>query len=177
MPSEKILAAKKETVATLAEKMKSSVAGVLVDYKGISVATDTALRRELREAGVQYSVYKNSTIRFASQQAGLEELAGSLDGTTALAMSESDPVVAAKIICKYSEKGKEIFNVKAGFVDGGVLNAADVVALSKLPSREQLVAQVLAGFNAPISGFVNVLNGNLRGLACAIAAIAEKKSA
>lgn len=177
MPSEKVLKAKQEVVTELSELMKKSVAGVLVDYKGINVANDTALRRELREAGVKYGVYKNSIIRFAAKEANLEELTKVLDGTTAIAVSEEDPVVAAKIICKYAEKMKETFNVKAGFVDGGYLDAADVTALSKLPSREQLVAQVLAGFNAPISGFVNVLNGNIRGLACALNAIAEKKSA
>lgn len=177
MPSEKVLQAKKEIVAQLSEKMKGSVAGVLVDYKGINVADDTALRRELREAGVEYAVYKNSMIRFAATDAGLEDLTKVLDGTTAIAISKDDPVVAAKIICKYAEKQKKVFNVKAGYVDGKVLDAAEVSALAKLPSREQLIAQVLAGFNAPISGFANVLNANIRGLAIALNAIAEKQSA
>ena len=177
MPSEKILQSKKEAVAKLSEKLKGSVAGVLVDYKGINVADDTALRRELRAAGVDYAVYKNSMVRFASEDAGLGELAKVLDGTTAVAISKEDPVAAAKIICKYAEKSKTVFNVKAGYVDGKVIDAAEVTALSKLPSREQLVAQVLAGFNAPISGFANVLNANLRGLAIALNAIAEKQSA
>lgn len=177
MPSEKVLQSKKEAVAQLSEKLKGSVAGVLVDYKGITVADDTALRRELRAAGVDYAVYKNSMVRFASEDAGLGELAKVLDGTTAVAISKEDPVAAAKIICKYAEKSKTVFNVKAGYVDGKVIDAAEVTALSKLPSREQLVAQVLAGFNAPISGFANVLNANLRGLAIALNAIAEKQSA
>lgn len=177
MPSEKILQSKKEAVAQLAEKMKGSVAGVLVDFKGISVADDTALRRELRQAGVEYAVCKNSLIRFASKEAGLDELAGALDGATAIAISKEDPVAAAKIICDYSTKLKKVFNVKAGYVDGEILSAAQVEDLSKLPSREQLVAQVLAGFNAPISGFANVLNANVRGLVVALNAIAEKQSA
>lgn len=177
MPSEKILQSKKEAVAQLADKMKNSVAGVLVDFKGISVADDTALRRELRQAGVEYAVCKNSMIRFASQEAGLEDLAAVLDGTTAIAISAEDPVAAAKIICDYSDKLKKVFNIKGGYVDGKVLTAAEVEDLSKLPSREQLIAQVLAGFNAPISGFANVLNANLRGLVVALNAIAEKQSA
>lgn len=153
MPSEKVLQSKKEVVAQLTEKMKHSVAGVLVDYKGISVADDTALRRELRDAGVEYVVYKNSLIGFAAKESGMEALAGVLDGTTAIAISATDPVVAAKILCKYSDKLKAVFNVKAGYVDGKVLDKQQVADLSKLPSREQLVAQVLAGFNAPITGF------------------------
>lgn len=177
MPSEKVLQSKKETVATLAAQMKNAVAGVLVDYKGINVADDTALRKELREAGVSYAVYKNSIVRFAANDAQLAELSKVLDGTTAVAISDSDPVVAARIISKYAEKKKDGFNIKAGFVDGGVLSAAEVEALAKLPSREELVARVLAGFNAPITGLVNVLNGNIRGLAVALNAIAEKKSA
>ncbi len=177
LPSEKILQSKKEAVAALTEKMKGSVAGVLVDYKGINVADDTALRRELRQAGVHYAVYKNSMVRFAAKDAGLEDLTKVLEGTTAVAISESDPVAAAKIICKYAEKSKTVFNVKAGYVDGGVLDADEVQSLAKLPSREELVAKALAGFNAPITGFVNVLNGNIRGLVVALNAIAEKQGA
>lgn len=177
MPSEKVLQSKKEIVAQLAEKMKNSVAGVLVDYKGISVADDTALRRELRSAGVEYAVYKNSIIRFAAKEAGLGDLANVLDGTTAIAISKDDPAIAAKIICDYATKLKKIFNVKAGYVEGNVLDAKQVEDLSKLPSREQLIAMVLAGFNAPISGFANVCNANIRGLVVALNAIAEKQSA
>lgn len=177
MPSEKVLQNKKEVVAALAEKLKNATAGVLVDYTGISVADDTALRRELREAGVEYAVYKNSMIRFASKEAGLEELSGVLDGATAVATSAEDPVAAAKVICKYSDQLKKIFNIKAGFVDGKVLSPEEVTDLSKLPGREQLIAMALAGFNAPISGFANVLNANLRGLVVALNAIAEKQSA
>lgn len=177
MPSEKVLQAKQQAVAELTEKLQNAVAGVVVDYKGINVADDTKLRKELREAGVEYFVIKNTLLRFASKNAGFEELESVLEGTTALALSNDDPVAAAKILAKYAEASKDKFNIKAGFVDGKILDVDGVNALAKLPSREVLIAQTLAGFNAPISGFANVLNANLRGLVIALNAIAEKQSA
>ena len=92
MPSEKILQAKKETVEQLVEKLKAAQSGVLVDYIGINVADDTKLRRELREAGVEYTVVKNSILRFAAKEAGLEGLTYYLDGSTAIGLSNDDPV-------------------------------------------------------------------------------------
>ncbi len=177
MPSEKILLQKQETVQELKDKLSGSIAGVLVDYKGISVLNDTKLRKELREAGVQYSVVKNTLLKIASADVGLEDLHPHLAGTTALAVSESDPAVAAKILCKYADGSKGKFSIKAGFVEGRALDVDGVKQLSKLPSREVLVAQVLGGLNAPITGFVNVLNGNIRGLVVALNAIAEKQGA
>jgi large subunit ribosomal protein L10 len=176
LASEKILEQKKAAVATLAEKLKDSVAGVLVDYKGINVENDTKLRRELREAGVEYAVTKNSILRRAVEIAGLEGLKESLTGTTALALSENDAVAAAKILSKYAATSRGAFTLKAGFVEGGVLGTEGVEALAKLPSREELVAQTLRGFNAPLSGFVNVLNGNICGLVIALNQIAEKSA-
>jgi len=174
LASEKILQQKQEAVTALAEKMKNSVAGVLVDYKGINVENDTKLRKELREAGVEYTVIKNSILRRASEEANLEDLKANLTGSTALALSETDAVAAAKILEKYAASSRGAFTIKAGFVEGGVLDVAGVEALAKLPAREELVAMTLRGFNAPISGFVNVLNGNIRGLVIALNQIAEK---
>ena len=177
MPSEKILAQKQAVVADLAAKLQHSTAGVLVDYKGITVADDTKLRRELREAGVHYFVVKNTLLERAADQVGFHDLKDHLSGTSALAVSESDPVAAAKILTKYADGSKGKFTVKAGFVDGKALDAEGVKALSKLPSREELIAKTLGGLNAPISGFANVLSANLRGLVVALNAIAEKQSA
>ena len=177
MPSEKILLQKQEAVAELAEKLKGSIAGVLVDYKGITVAADTKLRKELREAGVDYFVIKNSLLSRSAAAAGLNGLDSVLKDSTAIALSENDAVVAAKILSKYADSTKGKFKVKAGFVEGHVIDAKGVDQLAKLPSREELVAQVLRGFNAPISGLVNVLNGNLRGLAIVLDRIREQKSA
>lgn len=176
MPSEKILNQKKQIVAKLAQTLGSSSAGVIVDYKGISVAEDTKLRAELRGAGVQYSVIKNSLARLAVKDAGLEGLVEVLQGTTALAVSKDDPVAPARILSAYASKNKN-FSIKAGFVEGRPISADEVKALAKLPSKEELIARALAGFNAPVTGFVNVLNANLRGLVVALNAIAEKKGA
>ena len=171
MASEKILQQKQAYVEQLAEKLNSSVAGVVVSYKGISVADDTML-----QAGVEYSVVKNTMLRRAAEKVGLNELDSVLEGSTALAVSAGDHVAAAKILCEYAEKNKS-FEIKAGFVEGKVINKAEVEELAKMPPKEVLVAKVLGGLNAPITGFVGVLHANLRGLVCALNAIAEKQSA
>lgn len=163
MPSEKVLQSKKETVAQLKDKLGGAVAGVLVDYKGINVADDTKLRRELSKAGVEYSVVKNTLLRFALQDGPYADMIPVLENTTALAISGEDPVAAAKILSDYSEKTKGAFAIKSGFVEGKVLDVAGITALAKLPSKEQLLVQLLS-----------VLNGNIRGLAVALNAIAEK---
>lgn len=175
MPNAKVLEEKKALVAALSEKMSSASSGVLVNYKGITVENDTKLRRELREAGVEYTVVKNTITLRAAKLAGLGELESVLNGTTAIAISKNDPVAPAKIISAYLKK-QPSFEIKAGFVDGKVIDASGVIRLAELPSREVLVATVLAGLNAPISGFINVLNGNLRGLVVALNAIAEKQA-
>lgn len=175
MPSNNILQQKQEYVEQLAEKMQNSVAGVVVSYKGINVADDTKLRRELREAGVDYAVVKNTMLHRAAEKVGLSELDSVLHGTTALALS-TDHVAAAKILSKFAETNKHL-ELKAGFVEGKVINAEGVTELAKMPPKEVLVAKVLGGLNAPISGFVGVLNANLRGLVVALNAIAEQKGA
>ena len=177
MPSEKVLQAKQQIVAELSEKLNSSVAGVVVDYKGLTVADDTKLRAELRAAGVEYFVVKNTLLKIATKGSNLEGLHSVLEGTTAIALSKEDPVVAAKILSKYADDKAIPFSIKAGFVDGSVLDANGVNALAKLPSKEVLIAQALGGLNAPISGFANVLAANLRGLVVALNAIAEKQTA
>lgn len=163
MASEKVIAQKQEIVANLKEKLTGSVAGVLVDYKGINVAEDTKLRKELREAGVGYTVVKNTLLKFAIDEVGFGALDAHLSGTTALAVSKEDPVIAAKILAKYAEDSKGQFSIKAGFLDGEVIDSDKVIAVGKLPSKEQLLVQLLS-----------VLNGNIRGLAVALNAIAEK---
>ncbi len=175
MPSEKVLQQKQQLVEELTEKLKGAVAGVIVDYKGINVADDTKLRKELREAGVDYFVVKNTMLRFAADKAGLEGIKYVLEGTTAIGLSE-DPLAAAKILSKFADESDGDFTVKSGFVDGKVLSAAEISELAKLPSKEVLVAKVLGGLNAPISGFANVLSANLRGLVIALDQIAKKSA-
>lgn len=174
LPSEKILQKKQEQVEALTGELKNALAGVIVDYKGINVADDTKLRKELREAGVSYRVIKNSLLRRASENVGYDALKDVLVETTALALSDTDYTAAAKILCKYADASKGKFTIKAGFVEGTVLDVKGVVNLSKLPSREELVAMTLRGLNAPISGLANVLNANIRGLAIVLGQIAEK---
>ena len=175
MPNAKVLGEKQAQVAALTEKIKNASAGVLVDYKGISVEDDTKLRRELRNAGVEYAVVKNTMLRFAVNALDLNELDEQLNGTTALAISATDPVAAAKIISDFAKKNDKI-KIKAGFVDGKALTAAEVSDLAKLPPREVLIARALGGLNAPISGLVGVLSATMRGLAVALQAIADKKA-
>ena len=176
MPSEKILEQKKQLVAALAADLKESCTGVIVNYKGINVADDTKLRKQLREAGSTYKVVKNTMLKRALDEAGIEGLDGVLEGTTAIAYNKEDYVVSAKILSEFAEKSKT-FELKAGFVDGNALDAAGVKELAALPPKEVLVAKALGGLNAPITGFVTVLNGTLKGLVVALNAIAEKQSA
>ncbi len=176
MPSDKILAKKQEVVGKLTERLNGAAAGVLCDYKGITVEKDTQLRRDLRAAGIEYTVLKNTILLRAAEQSGLSALSPMLTGTTALATS-ADPVAGAKALSEFSEKSRGAFKIKGGFVEGKVIDAEGVAALAKLPTREVLISMVLGGLNAPISGFANVLNANLRGLVIALNAIAEQKSA
>lgn len=176
MPSEKVLAEKKQVVEELKTQLQKACSGVLVDYKGITVAEDTKLRAELRNAGVKYTVRKNTLLKLAAQQIGLQGLDDILNGTTAIATHETDLVAPAKILSKYAGTNEK-FKIKAGFIEGKVVNDKQVTELAKLPPKEQLIATVLCGLNAPISGFANVLNANIRGLVVALNAIAEKQSA
>jgi len=164
MPSSEVLKQKEQLVADLSEKLKNATAGVLVDYKGINVADDTALRREFRQEGVHYTVVKNTMLRLAAEKAGLDGLTPVLSGTTAIALSENDAVAPAKVATKYADKIKNGFAIKSGFMDGEVLSVDKVVELGKLPSREQLLAMLCSA-----------LSGNIRGLAVALSKIAEQK--
>ncbi len=157
MPNASVLLEKQAIVASLAEKMKSASAGVLVEYKGITVENDTKLRRELRQAGVEYSVVKNTLVRRAANEIGYGELDAHLNGTTAMAISPSDPLAAAKILCNYA-KSNESFKIKVGFIDGKVVTEDEVKQLAAIPSREILIAKMLGSLNAPISKFVRTLD-------------------
>ncbi|MCI8922312.1 MAG: 50S ribosomal protein L10 [Acutalibacter sp.] len=176
MPSEKILEQKQQQVAALKEAFEKANVGVLVNYSGITVEKDTKLRKQLREAGCVYKVVKNTLLSRAFKDAGIEGLDECLNGTTAIAYSENGYTEAPKILSDYA-KDNENFQVKAGFIDGGAVDAKSIDALAKLPSKEVLLAQVLGGLNGPIQGFANVLNGTMRGLVIALNAIAEKQGA
>ena len=167
MPNAKVLSEKQAVVAALTEQLKGAASGVLVDYKGITVAEDTALRVELRKNEVQYGVVKNTLTRFALNNVGLSELDDLLNGTTSLATSDSDPIAPMRVINKFAKQlGDSRFNIKGGFMDGKVLSLEEITALAELPSKDVLQAQALGMMLAPITS-----------LAIVIKAIAEKNGA
>lgn len=149
MPSAKILAQKQNEVEVLTEKIKKATAGVVVNYQGITVEDDTKMRAEMRAAGVDYKVYKNSITGRACDAAGYADMKQYLTGMTAFAVSENDPVAAAKILKKYADK-VETFEIKAGFIDNGVIDAAGVNELADIPSREGLICKVLGSIQSPL---------------------------
>ena len=161
-----VTSAKQAVVAQLKEQLESAKGVVLTSYKGLTVAQDTELRRELREAGVSYHVVKNTMMRIAAKEAGLEGIDEHLEGTTAFAFSTEDAVAPAKVICGFIKKNKledaEVLTVKVGMVEGKVIGVDEVKALAALPSREELIAKLLGSMNAPISNTVNVLQGVIR---------------
>ena len=165
MPSAKILEAKKAYVAELNTKIAGSLAGVVVSYNGISVADDTKMRKELREAGVEYMVVKNTMLRRAVAGTQYEAIAEYFKGDTAIALSAEDPAAAARILCKYQDGDKsKKFVVKAGFMEGKAMNAAETNAIAKLPNREGM-----------LSMFAGALTSTLSGLAVAMQAYADKQ--
>ena len=173
---------KQAVVAELKEQLTSAKGVVLTGYKGLTVAQDTALRREFREAGVTYHVVKNTMLRLAAQEAGIEGLDEHLEGTTAFAFSAEDAVAPAKVIGGFIKKNKlddaGVLMIKVGMVEGQVIDAKDVNALATLPSREELIAKMLGSMNAPISNTVNVLQGVIRKAVYVLDAVrAQKESA
>ncbi len=156
MPNAKVLEQKKAIVASLAEKLENSVAGVVVDYTGTSVADDTALRKELREANVEYFVVKNRLLARAIEGTALEGMKEVLEGTTALAVSKEDHVAAARILGKFAES-HENFKLKSGYLEGKVIDLETLESLAKLPSREVLLATVLSAFQAPMASFARAV--------------------
>ena len=152
MPNAKVLSEKQAIVEALAERIKNAEAGILVDYKGITVAEDTALRPELRKEGVEYTVVKNTLTRKALDKLGMNELDSVLNGTTSLATADNDPIAPFRILSDYSKKLNERFNIKAAFMDGKVLNEAEIAEMSALPSKDALYAKVLGTMIAPITG-------------------------
>jgi len=156
LPSQKVLEQKQQAVAELAERIKNSVAGVIVDYKGITVEDDTKLRKELRENGVKYTVVKNTLIKRAADQADLSGVDEVLKETSAIATSEEDYVAAARILQKFADT-HDNFKIKTGYIDNEVISLEKIKSLAKLPSREVLLANVLGAFQAPIASFARAV--------------------
>lgn len=173
---EQTLQAKSQNVEEIKEKISKAQSVVVVDYRGLNVEQLTELRSRYRKAGVEYKVYKNTMMRFAFKDSGLEEFNEFLKGPSAIAFGYDDPVQAAKITSDFAKENNKL-EIKAGIVDGKVIDVNGVKDLADLPPREVLIAQVLGGFNAPIQGFANVLQGTIRSLAIVLNAIAEKQEA
>ena len=159
MPNSKVLESKKAIVDALATKLQGSTAAVFVDYKGITVAQDTELRNKFREAGVEYTVVKNTLTRFAANKAGYNHFDEMLNGTTSLATTTGDPIAPARIVCEFAKKNKlKTLTIKGGVVEGSVLSADQLNGFGELPSKNALVASVLGTFLAPISSLAFVLD-------------------
>ena len=156
MPNAKVLSEKQAIVESLSEKLKNAAAGVIVDYKGITVAEDTELRKACRENEVEYAVIKNTMLRRAFNNVGLEALDDQLNGTTSLAIA-GDPVAPARVIADFAKKLNDKFEIKGGFMDGQVIDMATINSLAAIPALPVLQAQVLGTMLAPITGLAVVL--------------------
>jgi len=159
MSSKKILEAKQAIVADLTEKIQGAVAGVIVNYQGISVEKDTELRAKLRAAGVEYSVKKNTMIGRACDNANYGDLKQYLEGMTAIAYSD-DPIAPAKILSKFAKEHAD-YKIKAGYIDGAAIDAAGVEDLASIPSKEGLIAKLLGSIQSPLYGLAYVLQGKI----------------
>ena len=157
MPNAKVLEEKKAVVASLVEKIKNSPAGVLVDYKGINVEDDTKLRKQLREAGVEYAVIKNTLIRFAAKGTAFEALEPNLEGPTALAVSKEDATAPARVLAEFAKKADKL-ELKAGVVEGTYYDAKGIQVIATIPSREVLLGKLLGSIQSPIANFARVIN-------------------
>lgn len=157
MPNAKVLSEKQAIVEQLAKRMQEASAGVLIDYKGITVLEDSKLRRDLTQNDVEYSVVKNTLTKFAVEKIGLGGLDPVLNGTTSMATSTADPIAPIRIISEYAKKMGDRFNIKAAFMDGKLLSEAEIEEISKLSGKDALYSIVLGTMLAPITGLAVVL--------------------
>ena len=157
MPNAKVLESKKAVVETLTGKIQEATSVVFVDYKGLNVAQDTELRKQFREAGVEYTVVKNTLTNFAAKNAGYD-FSKVLNGTTAMASTTGDPIAPARIVSEFAKKNKDVITIKGGMVEGKVLTVDELKAFGELPSKDALVAQVLGTLLAPISSLAFVIS-------------------
>lgn len=158
MPSQKVLVEKQAEVEMITEKLKAAVSIVAVDYKGINVADDTALRSEMRENNVDYFVVKNSLLKFACEKSGFEEFIPILVGCTALAVSNEDALITSKITQKYSDKLQNVFNLKKGYVDGRFIEPPELKTIASLPPRDTLISMVAGSLNGIVAGLARAIS-------------------
>lgn len=158
MANATVINEKAAVVAALVERLKGAESGVIVDFSGLTVAQDTELRSALRKEGVEYGVVKNTMMRRALDQVGLEALDGVLHGTSSLATATEDPIVPIRLISEYSKKLGDKFNIKAAFVEGKVLSAAEIEQLAGMTSKKDLYAQLVGTLMAPMANLAAVVN-------------------
>ncbi|MBI9086402.1 MAG: 50S ribosomal protein L10 [Desulfobacterales bacterium] len=167
---------KQQIVEELSKKLASSKVVIVTDYKGLDVAAMNNLRRKLRDAQVEFKVVKNTLLVRASENTDAALIAGSFKGPSAIALSYDDPVAPAKVLTDFAKENKKL-EIKIGVMDGRVIDAAGIVTLSSLPSREVLLGQVLAAMNGVSTGLVRTLNAIPAKLLYALQAIKEQKEA
>jgi large subunit ribosomal protein L10 len=166
---------KEQMLEMLKEKMGSSKLIVLTHYRGLNVDAMTKLRRKMRESGSELKVAKNTITKIAARELGLEGIDHYLEGPTALAFGFDDPVAPAKVLNDFAKEYKQL-EIRAGILEGRLVDTAQIKALANLPSREVLLAQVLGGMQAPLYGFAGALQGLIRNLVYVLDAIREKKA-
>ena len=147
---------KQPVVAEIAELLKDAKSAVIVDYRGLTVEQDTVLRKQLREAGVSYKVYKNTMIRFAAKGTAFEALDPHLEGPTALAVSKEDATAPARVLAEFAKKA-EALELKAGVVEGTYYDEKGIKAVATIPSREVLLGRLLGSMQSPITNFARVI--------------------
>lgn len=148
---------KQPVVQEISENIKDAQSIVLVDYRGHTVEQDTRLRKELREAGITYKVYKNTMMNFAFKGTDYEALTPYLEGPSAIAISNSDATAPARILCKFAKEASKL-EVKGGMVEGIAYDAAGIMDIAKIPSREELISKLLGSLQSPITNFARVMN-------------------
>lgn len=160
MPNAKVLSEKQAIVEALTERLQGASAGIVIDYKGITVAEDTQLRANMRKEEVEYTVVKNTLLRFAAKNVGLDELDSVLNGTTSLATTSADPIAPFRIVKEFTSKmpkDSNKFVIKAAFMDGKMLSDSEVTEIAALPSKDALYGKVLGTMLAPITSLAVVL--------------------
>jgi len=165
---------KEAAVKEIQEKLKEAKSLVITDYIGLDVAEMTELRAKLREAGVDYKVVKNTLAKIAANNSDLSELNEFFSGPTAVAFGIEDVVAPAKILDEFAEE-HEVLEIKGGYLNGEIISKEKVESLAKIPSRDELLGKAFASMKAPITGFVNVLNGNLRNFVNVLSQIKDQK--
>ena len=148
---------KQPVVQEISERIQGAQSIVLVDHRGLTVEQDTQLRRELREAGVSYKVYKNTMMNFAFKGTEFEGLSQYLEGPSAMAVSTTDATAPARILAKFAKTADKL-EIKAGVVEGAVYDAAGIAVIANIPSREELISKLLGSLQSPITNFARVMN-------------------